>query len=32
LSGAFLLASRLGATVDTRAIWEKVVNKYEFTT
>ncbi|KAJ7621624.1 ABC1-domain-containing protein [Mycena polygramma] len=30
LSGAFLLASRLGATVDTRAIWEKVVSKYEF--
>ncbi|KAJ7657787.1 ABC1-domain-containing protein [Mycena polygramma] len=30
LSGAFLLASRLGATVDTRAIWEKVVTKYEF--
>ncbi|KAJ7255048.1 ABC1-domain-containing protein [Mycena haematopus] len=32
LSGAFLLASRLGASVDTRTIWEKVVNKYEFTT
>ncbi|KAJ6476371.1 ABC1-domain-containing protein [Mycena sanguinolenta] len=32
LSGAFLLASRLGATVDTRMIWEKVVDKYEFTT
>ncbi|KAF7326442.1 Atypical kinase COQ8, mitochondrial [Mycena sanguinolenta] len=32
LSGAFLLASRLGATVDTRRIWEKVVDKYEFTT
>ncbi|KAJ6542837.1 ABC1-domain-containing protein [Mycena capillaripes] len=30
LSGAFLLASRLGATVDTRAIWDKVVSKYEF--
>ncbi|KAJ7067178.1 ABC1-domain-containing protein [Mycena amicta] len=30
LSGAFLLASRLGATVDTRAIWEKVVSGYEF--
>ncbi|KAF5329359.1 hypothetical protein D9619_009181 [Psilocybe cf. subviscida] len=28
LSGAFLLASRLGATVDTRAIWDKVVGKY----
>jgi aarF domain-containing kinase len=28
LSGAFLLASRLGATVDTRAIWSKVVGKY----
>ncbi|KAK6977033.1 atypical kinase COQ8, mitochondrial [Favolaschia claudopus] len=32
LSGAFLLASRLGATVETRAIWDKVVSKYEFTT
>ncbi|KAJ7191652.1 ABC1-domain-containing protein [Mycena pura] len=32
LSGAFLLASRLGATVDTRAIWDKVVSKYEFST
>ncbi|KAF7373236.1 Atypical kinase COQ8, mitochondrial [Mycena sanguinolenta] len=32
LSGAFLLASRLSATVDTRTIWEKVVNKYKFTT
>ncbi|KAF8169115.1 ABC1 family-domain-containing protein [Mycena galopus ATCC 62051] len=32
LSGAFLLAARLGATVDTRAIWDKVVDKYEFTT
>ncbi|KAJ7430138.1 ABC1-domain-containing protein [Mycena galericulata] len=32
LSGAFLLAARLGATVDTRAVWEKVVSRYEFTT
>ncbi|KAJ7468745.1 ABC1-domain-containing protein [Mycena latifolia] len=32
LSGAFLLAARLGATVDTRAIWDRVVSKYEFTT
>ncbi|KAF7366764.1 ABC1-domain-containing protein [Mycena sanguinolenta] len=32
LSGAFLLASRLGATVDTRRIWEKIVDNYEFTT
>ncbi|KAJ7156143.1 ABC1-domain-containing protein [Mycena filopes] len=30
LSGAFLLAARLDATVDTRAIWEKVVNGYVF--
>ncbi|KAJ2914676.1 hypothetical protein MD484_g5731, partial [Candolleomyces efflorescens] len=30
LSGAFLLASRLGAEVDTRAIWEKVVGGYRF--
>lgn len=26
LSGSFLLASRLGASVDTRGIWEKVVS------
>ncbi|KAJ7166665.1 ABC1-domain-containing protein [Mycena filopes] len=30
LSGAFLLAARLDATVDTRAIWEKVVDGYVF--
>ncbi|KAF7312563.1 Atypical/ABC1/ABC1-A protein kinase [Mycena indigotica] len=30
LSGAFLLASRLGATMDTRGIWEKVVDRYQF--
>ncbi|KIY65351.1 ABC1-domain-containing protein [Cylindrobasidium torrendii FP15055 ss-10] len=29
LSGAFLLAGRLEATVDTRAIWEKVVRTYK---
>ncbi|KJA22614.1 hypothetical protein HYPSUDRAFT_185942 [Hypholoma sublateritium FD-334 SS-4] len=28
LSGSFLLASRLGASVDTKAIWDKVVSKY----
>ncbi|KAL1739828.1 ABC1 family-domain-containing protein [Schizophyllum fasciatum] len=30
LSGAFLLAARLDATVDTRALWEKVVREYRF--
>ncbi|TRM64198.1 ABC1 family-domain-containing protein [Schizophyllum amplum] len=30
LSGAFLLAARLNATVDTRALWEKVVRDYQF--
>ncbi|PPQ93501.1 hypothetical protein CVT25_005242 [Psilocybe cyanescens] len=30
LSGSFLLASRLGAEVDTKAIWDKVVGKYRF--
>ncbi|KAL0578435.1 hypothetical protein V5O48_003585 [Marasmius crinis-equi] len=30
LSGAFLLASRLRAVVDTKAIWESVVQKYRF--
>lgn len=30
LSGSFLLASRLGGTFDTRAVWDKVVEKYEF--
>ncbi|KAF8153928.1 ABC1-domain-containing protein [Crassisporium funariophilum] len=28
LSGSFLLASRLGASIDTKAIWDKVVGKY----
>ncbi|KIM42007.1 hypothetical protein M413DRAFT_142904 [Hebeloma cylindrosporum] len=28
LSGSFLLASRLGATIDTKAIWDKVVGGY----
>ena len=32
LSGAFLLASRLGAEVDTRKVWEKVVGGYRFGT
>ncbi|KAF7975963.1 hypothetical protein HWV62_8096 [Athelia sp. TMB] len=30
LSGAFLLASRLGAQVDTKKLWDGVVAKYEF--
>ncbi|KAF5325897.1 hypothetical protein D9611_000781 [Ephemerocybe angulata] len=30
LSGAFLLASRLGAEVNTRRVWEKVVGSYKF--
>ncbi|KAF8637109.1 hypothetical protein AX17_003013 [Amanita inopinata Kibby_2008] len=30
LSGAFLLASRLGATVHTKDLWDKVVSKYQF--
>ncbi|KAF9449152.1 ABC1-domain-containing protein [Macrolepiota fuliginosa MF-IS2] len=30
LSGAFLLAARLDATVDTKAIWDKVVSGYKF--
>ncbi|KAG7086762.1 hypothetical protein E1B28_002694 [Marasmius oreades] len=30
LSGAFLLASRLRAVVDTKAIWDSVVEKYRF--
>ncbi|KAF9476631.1 ABC1-domain-containing protein [Pholiota conissans] len=29
LSGSFLLASRLGARVNTKAIWDKVVGKYK---
>jgi len=30
LSGAFLLASRLGARVDTKRLWDGVVKKYQF--
>ena len=30
LSGAFLLAARPDATVDTRALWEKVTGEYVF--
>ncbi|KAK0495330.1 ABC1-domain-containing protein [Armillaria luteobubalina] len=30
LSGAFLLASRLEATVDTKEIWDRLVDKYTF--
>ncbi|KAF8958587.1 ABC1 family-domain-containing protein [Flammula alnicola] len=30
LSGSFLLASRLGASIDTKAIWDKVVGNYTF--
>ncbi|TDL14871.1 ABC1-domain-containing protein [Rickenella mellea] len=30
LSGAFLLASRLSASVDCRTIWDEVVRKYQF--
>ena len=30
LSGAFLLAARLGARVDCRRLWEGVVDGYEF--
>lgn len=30
LSGAFLLAARLDATVNTKAIWDKVVSGYKF--
>ncbi|KAF7760373.1 hypothetical protein Agabi119p4_11049 [Agaricus bisporus var. burnettii] len=32
LSGAFLLAARLDATVDTKAVWDKVVSQYQFDT
>ena len=32
LSGAFLLASRLRATVDCRELWEGVVGDYTFST
>ena len=30
LSGAFLLASRLGAAVDCRALWTRIVDGYKF--
>ncbi len=30
LSGAFLLASRLEATVNTKDIWDRLVDKYTF--
>ncbi|KAL0061105.1 hypothetical protein AAF712_012099 [Marasmius tenuissimus] len=30
LSGAFLLASRLRAVVDTKAIWDSVIQNYKF--
>jgi aarF domain-containing kinase len=30
LSGAFLLAARLDARVDTKAIWDRVVDGYVF--
>lgn len=30
LSGGFLLASRLGAVVDTRRLWDGVVDGYQF--
>lgn len=30
LSGAFLLASRLGARVDCHRIWEETARNYEF--
>ncbi|KAG6828186.1 hypothetical protein H0H92_008845 [Tricholoma furcatifolium] len=30
LSGTFLLAARLGATIDTKAIWDRVISKYQF--
>ena len=32
LSGAFLLASRLRATVDCKRLWEGVINGYKFST
>ncbi|GLB44245.1 putative ABC1-domain-containing protein [Lyophyllum shimeji] len=31
LSGTFLLAARLGATINTKAIWDVVVSNYQFT-
>ncbi|KNZ75615.1 ABC1 like protein, mitochondrial [Termitomyces sp. J132] len=30
LSGTFLLAARLGARIDARGIWDRVVSKYQF--
>lgn len=30
LSGAFLLASRLGAAVDCRLLWKKIVDGYRY--
>ncbi|KAG6849377.1 hypothetical protein H0H93_008981, partial [Arthromyces matolae] len=30
LSGTFLLAARLGATIDTKAIWDRVISSYQF--
>jgi len=30
LSGTFLLAARLGATIDTKAAWDRVVSRYQF--
>ncbi|KIJ61251.1 hypothetical protein HYDPIDRAFT_97119 [Hydnomerulius pinastri MD-312] len=30
LSGAFLLAARLGAVIDTKNLWDEVVNEYHF--
>lgn len=30
LSGAFLLASRLGAKVDTKKLWDNIVYNYQF--
>ena len=32
LSGAFLLASRLGARVDCRKLWEEITDNYTFST
>ena len=32
LSGAFLLASRLRATVDSKKLWDDVVDSYKFST
>jgi aarF domain-containing kinase len=32
LSGAFLLASRLRATVDSKKLWDNVIGNYKFST